>query len=113
MKYDLPLLIPLLLHKRFPVKYSRDGDNVKQLGEIVKELRNLIDNEADSDRLADYIDEEFLFGAWGHICKDLDYTFLADLRGLIVAMYRDKMIQLETKKRGSKNADRKSYRTEC
>jgi hypothetical protein len=47
------------LYKKFPVKYSRDGDKRKII-EIVTGIRKLIDDNKSDNCIADYIDGEFL-----------------------------------------------------
>lgn len=78
--------------KKFPRKYSVDGGikMQKKISAIVKELRELIDKQATRDELSDYIDREFIFGAWGEYSKDIPPKMLGDIRGLIIDMYRMK-----------------------
>jgi len=75
-------------HRAYPTKYARDSLAKKTLGEMVDGVKSLIDSGASDDQLADYLDKEFIMGAWGDVCKTLPELFLRDIRGFIVAMYR-------------------------
>ena len=51
-------------------------------------LREKIDDGASNDELVDLVDELFIVGAWGSYTKGMSKLFLADVRGLIVSMYK-------------------------
>jgi len=75
--------------KEYKLKYAKDSLDEKTVGEIVDELRAMIDANSSNDELCDYLDEEFFYGAWEYVTKDIkDTLFFRDLRGLIIAMYR-------------------------
>jgi hypothetical protein len=73
---------------KFPMKYSRDGGNRITVGDFVSGLRKLINDKANDEKLCDYIDEEFLYGAWGYFTKEIPPLMLADIRGIMVGMYK-------------------------
>jgi hypothetical protein len=68
------------------VKYGRDHSGKITVQKICQGLRDLIDKGASSDELCDYIDDEFIQGAYGH--ESISYYFLKDFRGLLIEMYK-------------------------
>ena len=74
----------------FPEKYSRDGHGRVTVGDITKGMADLIDNDVPNKELSNYIDKEFLWGAWKHLVEKLGpegNLFLKDIRGFIRAAY--------------------------
>lgn len=77
--------------EKYPVKYGRDHGIKNTITNLVNNIRNMIDDNASDDELCDYIDERFLYGAWGSVMKEIDDPlFEKDIRGLIVGMWRSK-----------------------
>lgn len=84
---------------KFPVKYGRDGRSL-QLSELVGLLADKLDGE-DVEAFCDVMDEEFIYGAWGHILDESreednreihhysheNILLTKDIRGLAKAMY--------------------------
>jgi hypothetical protein len=68
-----------------PLKYGRDHGAIITMGDLVEKL--LV--ETDKEKFLDILDEEFLFGAWGHWLKTADHYLLKDLRGLVLNLARD------------------------
>lgn len=73
--------------RKYRVHHGRDF-NPQTLGSVVDQLAELILADVDKDTIIEAIDQLFLWGAWGHIIGRSDPLLAADLRGIIVAMYR-------------------------
>jgi len=73
--------------KKFPVKYGRDHHERITTGQMVEGLIKTM-KTGNSEEANDYIDEEFLFGAWGEESKRIDPLMLRDIRGMFHEMYK-------------------------
>ncbi|HEC72077.1 MAG: hypothetical protein ACTSW7_00850 [Candidatus Thorarchaeota archaeon] len=72
------------LHKQHPCKIARDCMERVTIGEMFDRFLEAYEKGGE-DAAVDAIDEDFLFGAWGHVMKEVvEYTFTKDLRGIIV-----------------------------
>ena len=76
-------------YDRFPHKYSRDYGKRQTPRRFANGLQELIDNNASNNELCDYIDAEFLYGAWAEEVKSMNPNFLKDIRGIIISMYKE------------------------
>jgi len=76
-------------------KIHADSGIIVKIGEIIDELTELIRKDATEDALADFIDEQFLFGAWSEVSNVAPRLFLKNVRGLIVDACRKRISDLE------------------
>ena len=76
------------LAEKYSVINSRDDAGSYTLEDLVTRLGDWIDS-GDEDGTLDFLDREFLFGAWGHVIgKILEIDFTRDLRGVILQAYK-------------------------
>ncbi len=78
---------PKALAKRFPVKYAQDCLQQRTIAEVAEEYILLRDSGCTPEESMDYIDQEFLFGAWGGYSQELPNNFLRGIRGFIHHVY--------------------------
>jgi hypothetical protein len=71
----------------YKLRFGRDFGPSHTLGDFIEGMGDLIDSDASTDKVVDFIDKEFLFGAWGHRVG-MDILFMCDLRGALVAAYK-------------------------
>lgn len=82
---------------KHPVKYARDSGQKITLGDLADKIVLAIES-GDIDIYCDVVDEEFIWGCWGHVLGDdwekprkihpVENTLLnKDIRGLILKMY--------------------------
>ena len=74
--------------KSWPVKYAKDCLEKKNLGEIVDGFAFLLEQKASEETLLNYLDREFIHGAWGAHLETIPRLFLNDVRGFIIALGR-------------------------
>lgn len=86
---------------KYPMKYGRDTSSRLTVNEIIKGLARLVLDDKEDSEIADYIDQEFLYGAWGFLTDRIEtYSegnlelgtyhpmFTADIRGLVLAAFK-------------------------
>jgi len=87
------------LADKYPVKYSHDGGNGIKLGDLVKQFADfaeslMLTSPLAREKLADWLDREFLFGCWGFAIREIrEYKFTRDIRGFIVAAYKEGLLR--------------------
>lgn len=83
------------MKKNLELKYSKDAGPKLAIGDFVERLGLLIVAGADDDQLGNYIDHEFLWGAWKDVLEGNmkpNLLFAADIRGTIVDAYRQGVV---------------------
>lgn len=85
------MINPALRRPDLARRYARDLDGSRTLGELVEGLHSMIERGASNEDLVEYLDREFLYGAWKHVVESLPWDgglFLADVRGLVIETAR-------------------------
>jgi hypothetical protein len=79
-------------YRDMPEKYMKDCSERLTLGDLVRNIGDMVDRQATSAEICDYLDEMFFWGAWKHVVELMPangHTFLNDLRGLFLNLYKE------------------------
>lgn len=81
------------LADKYPTIYSRDGGETIVLGDLVRNFADICElHPDDNERVAEFLDRQFLFGCWGHVMREIrEFQFSRDIRGFIFAAFQEGM----------------------